>query len=141
MYQHFPSSRWFVMYRIDGKELTDFEVAADGATFCLNFTDAEGRPGSLTLPSDCLSGMIVTMPRMMTAALRAKYRDESLRMVYSMAAWSIEAAAGDQRLILMLRTPDGFEVSFAIGYGDLVQMMRVANDESRARVHRNRAVN
>jgi hypothetical protein len=120
------------MSAIDGKELTTYQVAPDGSTFRLNFNDLEGRAAALTLPVEALNTLVMTMPQIARQAMKAKYRDDTIRLVYPIGDWRIEAAAGDTRLILTLRTPDGFEVSFAASRDDLAAMLRVADDKTGA---------
>src|SRR5581483_1822559 len=99
---------------INGAALTTFEIAPDGSTVSIHVADAEQRPASLVLPSECLAALIMTLPRMMRQALQRRYRDSSLRLVYPMDAWALEASTERDKLILTLSTADGFDVSFAV---------------------------
>ena len=98
---------------IDGKRLTSFDVAPDGSLFRLNLIDAEDKAVSVALPTGCLNELLMTLPRIITQAMHAKYGDNSMRLVYALGDWRLETAAGDERLILTLRTTDGFDVAFA----------------------------
>ena len=101
---------------IEAETLTTFEINPDGTRVRMNGAAADGRPVSLSLPSECVNQLAMTLPRMASEALRRRYKDDSLRVVYPAAAWRIEQGHGDgDSLILTLGTPDGFEVSFAIG--------------------------
>jgi hypothetical protein len=62
-----------------GEELLTYEVAGDGNWFRMRFTCANGKPGSLSLPTECLHALIMTLPRMMTQALSSRYGDDSHR--------------------------------------------------------------
>jgi hypothetical protein len=99
---------------INGITLTTFEVASDGSMVSINVTDASSRPGALVLPSECLQVMIMSLPEMMQQALRRRYRDPSLRLVYPMADWRVEASTEPGKVILTLATRDGFAVSFVL---------------------------
>ncbi|HJQ57326.1 MAG TPA: hypothetical protein VJ890_10490 [Vineibacter sp.] len=103
---------------IVGKSLTTFQVEPGGDAFRLNFESSDGGAASLTLPADCLRALVMTLPRVAAQALRAKYRDDSLRLVYPIGGWSLEVANGNRQFILTLRTPDSFEVSFALNDTD-----------------------
>ena len=121
---------------IEGKTLTSFQVSPDGTQFRLNLRDSEGGPASITLPTDCLNQLVMTMPRIAAEALRLRYRDNSLRLVYPISDWTIESALGDPKFILTLRTPDGFEIAFAIGQEDIARMgVVVANRVIVTRYH------
>jgi hypothetical protein len=110
------------------KSLTTFDVAPDGTFFRMNFVDVGDRPATVVFPAECLSELLMTIPRIVTQAMRAKYGDSSLRLVYPLADWQLETAAGDRRLILTLKTADGFEVAFALGSDDLQAMMEATGN-------------
>jgi hypothetical protein len=112
------------MYSMDiiAKELTTYEVGTDGNWFRMNFTTADGGLGSLRLPTEYLQALIMTLPTMMTKALRAQHEDESLRLVYTAGSLDIEGARDSDKLILSLTTPDGFAVSFCITRQQLTEL-------------------
>jgi hypothetical protein len=99
---------------IIGQDLLTYEVAGDGNWFRMSFTCANGKPGSLSLPTECLHALIMTLPRMMTQALSSRYGDASLRLVYPADAVRIERSPDANTFIMTLVTPDGFAVSFSL---------------------------
>jgi hypothetical protein len=94
--------------------MTACEVSSDGLAVRLGFIDASGQQCALALPIDCLLALLMTLPDLATAALRAQYRDSSLRIVYPLEQFRLEAIAGEPASILTLATPDGYEVSFRV---------------------------
>ncbi len=108
---------------IRGKCLSTYEVALDGRSVSIHVQDENAEPGALVLPSDCLGPLMVTLAEMMRQSLSRQYHDPSLRYVYPVADWSLEAS-GEQPdvAILTLRTPDGFQMSFGIERADLRHM-------------------
>ena len=103
---------------IVGRALTTCQVDPTGSSFRLGLEDIDGQPASVVLPVDCLRSLLMTLPSVIERALKARYRDDTLKVVYPMSAWSLEAAAGSDRMILTMRTPDGFRVSFALSPED-----------------------
>jgi hypothetical protein len=103
---------------IVGKALTTCQVDPTGSSFRLGFEDIDGQPASVVLPVDCLRSLLMTLPDVIERALKARYRDDTLKVVYPMAGWSLQAAAGSDRMILTMTTPDGFKVSFALSPED-----------------------
>ena len=99
---------------INGKALTTWQVDSAGEAFRLNFESVDGQPASLTLPAECLRALLMTLPQLTAQALRAKYRDDTLKVVYPVGDWSLQLASDGIHRILTLGTPDGFEVSFAL---------------------------
>ena len=113
--------------------LTNYQVAPDGSSVLLNALDPEGREVSLIVPMDNLQALALTMPEMVTAALRAAAGgDESLRLVHNVQAWKIESASNPEQLIVTFRTPDAFEASFAVREQDLAGMLAQAHDAERS---------
>jgi hypothetical protein len=118
---------------IEAETLTTFELAPDGSRVRLNGAAADGRPVSLSIPSECLNQLAMTLPRMASEAIRRQYNDRALRMVYPARAWRIEPGAGrGDSFILTLGTPDGFEVSFAIGQDQMSALENDVRDAMRA---------
>ena len=67
---------------IEAEALTTFEVTTDGERLTLNAEDSVGEAVSMSLPTACLTQMVLTLPRMAQMALRRRHRDDSLRIVY-----------------------------------------------------------
>jgi hypothetical protein len=103
---------------IEGEQLTAWAVLAGGTHVRMDFTGNDGRPRRIVLPFDVVASLLMTLPRMMQAALDARFPDGSLRFVQRLGTWQIEQAAGNADLILKLGTPDGFEVAFALNEPD-----------------------
>ena len=97
-----------------GEELIAYEVDGDGSRFRITYNCANRKPGSLSLPTECLHALVMTLPRMMTQALSSRYADDSLRLVYPAEAVHIEKSPDPNTFIMTLVTPDGFAVSFSL---------------------------
>jgi hypothetical protein len=96
------------------QKITNFDVAGDGTRFRMDFICQDGDQVSLSIPTECLNGLMMTFPRLMRQALRAQYHDESLRLVYPADNIRIEQSSDPKSVIVTLATPDGFEVSFGL---------------------------
>jgi hypothetical protein len=99
---------------IEGARLTSWAATPDGQRVRLGFEDEAGRPCEISLPVAALSGLMMTIPRMLRQALEKQFADGSLRMIHELGDWRVERAAGADAFILSLATPDGFEVTFAV---------------------------
>jgi hypothetical protein len=113
---------------IDVALLTTCDVAPDGQCVRLHFEDALGRPSALRLTSDRVQQLLMTLPRLLSSALQARHRDDSMRAVFPLHQWRLETAAGSKDFILTLITSDGFEVAFSLSARALVRI-RSAIDE------------
>ena len=100
------------MSQIEAAALTTLEVAPDGGRFKMNVLDQDGELASVSLPTQCINALLMTLPDVLQRALRTQFRDSSLRLVYQVGRTRIEKAAGKEAVIFTLTTPDGFEVSF-----------------------------
>ena len=104
-----------------GEWLTTWSVSADGSRARRGFSDGQGRPCCVDLPLEAVSGLLMTLPRVLQCALDARGEGNS-RIVQPLGAWQVEQAAEDDRLILTLTTPDGFGVAFTLAPGELAAM-------------------
>lgn len=113
--------------------LTTCQVSTDGEGVRLLYVDTNGQPGSLALSTESVSALIMTLPALASAALKAQHRDSSLRIVYTLGGFRVESAAGCQSSILTLTTPDGFEVAFSLPPDTVTALhAAIAPDASRA---------
>lgn len=108
---------------IVGKTLTMSQVAPDGSAIRLGFEDIEGRQAGVTFPTSCIVQLLMTLPHLISMAIKVKFNDDTMRLVFPIADWNIEVAAGGQGLILTLKTPDGFAVAFSLEAHTLAQML------------------
>lgn len=97
-----------------GQQLTGWNVLPGGTWICLDLTLTDGKTHAVILPFDALSGLMMTLPRMLQCALNEKFGDGSMRVVQPLGLWSIERHEPDRSLILKLGTTDGFEVAFSL---------------------------
>jgi hypothetical protein len=113
------------------KSLTTCQVAPDGSAVYLSFEDAGGQSVALQMPRASVQQLVLTLPSLLSKALRAQHGDSSLRAVFPLSEWRLESAAGSKDLILTMRTPDGFEVAFVLGARNVADLM-FAIDEQRS---------
>jgi len=114
------------MPTIHATGLTTFAVAPDGGSVSIGVADDRGEPSALVLPTSCLQAMVMTLPEMAQQALRRKYADPAVRLVFPVKDWTIETTEANDRLILTLTTSDGFRASFALFAEDLARILDTA---------------
>jgi hypothetical protein len=100
--------------KIRSSRLTTCGVAADGTAIELQFIDSAGAPVTLELPFDQAESVVMTLPNLLSRALRLHTGDDDARYVFGLREWSLESARDPAWLIATLKTADGFEVSFGI---------------------------
>jgi hypothetical protein len=98
---------------IESRELTTCDVTRDGDVVRLRFIDTAGNAVVLSLPFAQAGALTMTLPHLLTKALRARFGNEGSRFVYPLGEWLLEGVADGRTVIVTLRTTDGFEVSFA----------------------------
>ncbi|UTD28479.1 hypothetical protein [Bradyrhizobium sp. WD16] len=99
---------------LESRQLTNCHVAPDGGLISLGFVDGAGCPTSINFPLDQIGVLLMTLPALIEAALRARYRDASLRYTYPLKSWSFERSSDPATSIITLRTADGFGVCFSM---------------------------
>jgi hypothetical protein len=117
---------------IDVATLTTCDVAPDGHYVRLHFEDTLGRPAALRLTSDRVQQLLMTVPGLLSRALQARHKDDSVRAVFPLHQWRLETAAGSKDFILTLITADGFEVAFSLSARTIVRI-RSALEEHHSR--------
>jgi hypothetical protein len=110
--------------------LTTCDVAPGGYYICLNFEDVFGRPAGLKLPNACVQQLVMTLPHLLSRALKVKHSDSSVRAVFPLGEWRLEAAAGTKEFILTMMTPDGFEVAFSLSAPTFARLMSSFEERS-----------
>jgi len=91
-------------------------VIEGGKTIRFGLVGQAGEPVSIEMPFDQAESIVMTIPRLLSAALRMQTGDNRARYVFSVGNWSLELAKDQNCRILAMRTPDGFEVAFAISF-------------------------
>jgi hypothetical protein len=110
------------MTTIRGHRLTTCDVAPDGETVSIHVADEHAHPATLELSADCLNSLIMSLPNAMQRSIALRYGDASLRLVYPLGGWELQASPIPGLLVLTVRTPDGFAVSFTVAPLDLLRM-------------------
>ena len=96
------------------RSLTTCEVAADGGAISLGFEDVTGNPAAVSVALNQVGALIMTLPGLLEAALKARYGDQSLRYAYPLASWVLEQSTDTTQRIITLQTEDGFKIRFSI---------------------------
>ena len=77
--------------------------------------DDAGEPVSVAFPFRQAASVMMTMPRLLSKALKEQTQSDTSRYVFMLGRWSIESTE-QPCLIMTLTTDDGFEVSFGIPF-------------------------
>jgi hypothetical protein len=109
----------------EAQSLTTCEVAPDGNSVLLGFTDSQGTPDNIRLSLNQVGGLAMTLPDLITKALRLRYGDHSLRYAYPLDSWTVERSSDPTTGMVTLCTTDGFSVCFSMQV-DLQQKLAAA---------------
>jgi len=69
---------------------------------------------TVELPLDQAEAVVMTLPRLLSRAVRQRAGNDEARYVFHLGEWVVEGAKEHSCLIATLKTPNGFEVSFAM---------------------------
>jgi hypothetical protein len=111
--------------------LTTCGVLQDGAGIRLDFIDPAGNPVSICLPTEQAEAIVMTLPRLLTEALKCQTGDEEARYVFPLGGWSLEQGRGQDNLMITLSTVDGFQVMFSLSLDACSALGRVLQREAR----------
>ena len=100
--------------KVVSKQLTTCTVVEKGQVIRLGLLEQIGQTVFVDLPFDQAASILMTLPRLLSIALKAQTDDAGARYVFQVGHWSVEWEKGLECLILTLQTQDGFEVAFAI---------------------------
>jgi hypothetical protein len=98
------------------ERLTTCNVTSEGDAFRLHLVNKAGHEVALELSFDQAQSIVMTLPMLLTRALRAKSGSETARYVFPLGHWTLEASVDGQCVIATLTTSDGFEASFGIPF-------------------------
>jgi hypothetical protein len=97
--------------------LVAYDVDPQGMYVRMRIYDESGTPATLVFPIQCLTQLMMTLPKMISTALQNRHGDNTLRLVHALDQFTIESGEvggnGEHKLILTLGTSDGFSVSFS----------------------------
>jgi hypothetical protein len=109
-----PSTAREAPATIRSSRLTTCRITEDGADVGLEFIDQSGKVVAVELSLDQAEVVVMTLPRLLSRAVRQQTGDDEARYVFHLGEWVIEGAKEHSCLIATLKTENGFEVSFAI---------------------------
>jgi hypothetical protein len=95
-------------------KLTTCSVSDDGETVRLEFLDPTGGAVSLRLSFAHAEAIVMTLPRLLTRAVKRQTGSDESRYVFPLGQWLLEAIADPRSVILTLNTVDGFEATFRV---------------------------
>jgi hypothetical protein len=101
--------------RIVSAGLTTCDTIDDGAVIRLGLVDQHGQPISIELPFAQAQSLVMTLPGLLSEALRRHMNDQAARFVFGLGRWMIEKTERDL-VILTVATEDGFEVCFGVPF-------------------------
>lgn len=99
--------------KIEANSLGTCAVVKGGERISLGLVDAQGRNVEIQVSASDACAIAMTLPRLLRHSLTEKYRDPSLRYIFPLDTWQVEAASDGRQVILTFATGGGFEVSFA----------------------------
>jgi hypothetical protein len=97
-------------------KLTTCGVAPDGSFIELEFVDVSDAKVTVQLPIEHAGGLVMTLPELLSRAVRQNTCDQQARYVFDLGEWAIESVKDQRCLLATLKTTDGFEVCFGIPF-------------------------
>jgi hypothetical protein len=98
---------------LEVRRLVSFETATDGTTVRWIAEDLAGRSVGIVLTIEALTSLLMTLPTMVSNAVKRTHNDPAVRITYPLTDFQIELSPGNLR-ILTVSTSNGFSVSFSL---------------------------
>ena len=102
--------------KIRGSKLTTCEVWPDGSTLALSLLDQSGKPVTLELSLEQAEAVALTLPHLLSRAVKQRTGNDKSRYVFRVDEWAIETVEDHDSLIVTLTSGNGFSVSFEFSY-------------------------
>jgi len=102
--------------KILSSKLTTCRVINDGETIELQLLDDSQRTVTLQIPFAQAEAIIMTLPSLLTSALRQQTGDQWARYVFGLGDWRLEETTDSNSLIATLTTTCGFATCFGIPF-------------------------
>ncbi|MEM7748814.1 MAG: hypothetical protein AAF346_11215 [Pseudomonadota bacterium] len=115
-----------MVQQFEVQDVRNLAVSPDGSRFNIRVRDVDGEDTSIVFPSEALKSLLMSLFRVADTAFRRQLDDESARLAYPVYDFELQAAKEEERLILTLKTRDGFDASFAVEPGMIVMMAAMA---------------
>jgi hypothetical protein len=80
----------------------------------LDLVDDKGMAISLRLPFEQAQAVAMTLPSLLTRALKSLTGSPNARYVFPLDRWFVELSGQGDGLLLTMATADGFQVSFGL---------------------------
>jgi hypothetical protein len=90
------------------------DVSPQGDRITIALPEHAGELRTIALSFDEASALAMTLPRLLSTALRRRFSDDSLRHVYALRGYKVECASDLRHLLVTLTADDGFDVAFAV---------------------------
>src|SRR5260370_2414404 len=95
-------------------KLTTCKALDDGETIKLEFIDQGRNPISLLVSFEDAESIAMTLPRLLTQAVKAQTETDNSRYVFALGRWLLEGVEDHQALIFTLTTVNCFQLSFPL---------------------------
>ncbi|MGO4175748.1 hypothetical protein [Bosea sp. TAF32] len=90
------------------------DVSPQGDRITIALPEQAGELRTIALSFDEASALAMTLPRLLSTALRRRFSDDRLRHVYALSGFKVECASDLRHLLVTMAADDGFDVAFAV---------------------------
>jgi hypothetical protein len=102
--------------KIVPSRLTTSGVIRNGEAVRLDFLNQDGDAESIELSIRQAESIVMTLPQLLSTAIKQCTGDPQARFVFSVGEWSLEGIEEAPCLLVNLKTPDGFQTTFAVDF-------------------------
>ena len=117
---------------IVSRRLTTCNVIKGGEAVRLDLINKAGHSVSLELTFEQAEAIVMTLPQLLSKALKARTGSEHSRYVFPSGELALESTTDVDCLILTMTTSDGFETAFGIPFADCERLGAALMREGKA---------
>jgi hypothetical protein len=118
--------------KIVSSRLTTCDVINDGEAVRLGLVNQAGCSVSLEMSVEQAESVVMTLPQLLSNALRARTGDAQARYAFMVGQWALESTEAAQCLLVTLKTTDGFEVTFGVPFAQCQALGLALNRHGKA---------
>ena len=121
-----------VSRKVVSRQLTTCDVINEGRTVRLGLINDSGHAVSVEMSVEQAHSVVMTLPHLLSMALKTRTGNIQTRYVFSLDRWSLESTFDAKCHILTLTAAGGFQVAFGVPFAECCAIGWALSHEGKA---------
>jgi hypothetical protein len=122
--------------KVLARQLTTCDVIKDGQAVRLDLINEAGHAVSVEMSVEQAHSVVMTLPHLLSVALKTRTGNEQTRYVFPLNQWSLESTSEAKCHIVTLTAVGGFEVAFGVPFAECCAIGWALCQEGKAAIDR-----